>query len=150
MTGRADARARKADKVAATGDGLNRRPFGQPRRMFAATELISADQVEQLHVAAMHILEETGLEVRHAGARDLFAKAGAVVQDQRVRIGRDVIAAAISWAPQAFTLHARNPEHDLRIGDDYLTFCHVSGPPNASDLAGDDLERLRIARTSSV
>ena len=39
---------------------------------------------------------------------------------------------AVATAPERFTLHARNPAHDLGIGGDEIVFGCVSSPPNCS------------------
>ena len=36
--------------------------------------------------------------------------------------------------PSEFTLHARNPAHDLQLGGDWTAFGTVGSPPNVSDL----------------
>ena len=62
-----------------------------------------------------------------------MADAGAIVAGERVRIGRDIIEAAIGTAPEEFTFHARNPAATIRIGGDWIAFAPVGGPPNCSD-----------------
>jgi trimethylamine--corrinoid protein Co-methyltransferase len=99
-------------------------------------EILSAEQVERILVASYRVLEEAGLEIRSAAARDVFRKAGAVVDDdsQRVRIGRDLVAAQLAHAPERFVLHARNPARHLHVGGRVVNFGPVNGAPNASDL----------------
>ena len=54
-------------------------PFRQLRNRLPPLELISPEQIEQLHEASMRILEEVGLDFLDAEALDLWAKAGARV-----------------------------------------------------------------------
>ena len=99
-------------------------------------EVLSAEQVERILVAAWRVLEEAGLEIRSAAARDVYRKAGAAVDDdtQRVRIGRDIVFAQLALAPERFVLHARNPARHLHVGGRVVNFGPVNGAPNASDL----------------
>ena len=53
---------------------------------------------------------------------------GAIVTGERVRIGRDIIEAAIGTAPEEFTFHARNPRRSIRIGGNWIAFAPVGGP----------------------
>lgn len=71
-------------------------------------------------------------------ARRLLAEAGARVDpdSERVRFDPDFIEEKITTAPSEFTLHARNPERNLRMGGDSVAFTAVSSPPNVSDEAG--------------
>ena len=52
---------------------------------------------------------------------------------QRVRLDRGLVKQALASAPAQFTLHARNPAHDLPIGGRRIVFGTVGSAPNASD-----------------
>jgi trimethylamine---corrinoid protein Co-methyltransferase len=109
-------------------------PWGQPRRSFPPMEIVSADHLEAIHLASLQVLEEIGMDVLLPEARDIFARAGATVAGERVRIGRDIIEAALANAPAEFRIHARSPERTITVGGDWIVFCPVGGPPNCSDL----------------
>jgi trimethylamine--corrinoid protein Co-methyltransferase len=68
--------------------------------------LYSDDQIEQLHQTSLKVLAETGIKVLLPRAREAYRKAGCLVDDDSmmVRIGADVIDAAIASAPSAFEL----------------------------------------------
>jgi len=51
----------------------------QPRNRFAPTEILMPDQIQQLHDASMHILENVGLDFLDDEALDIWQKAGAKV-----------------------------------------------------------------------
>ena len=74
------------------------------------------------------------MEMLHAEARDILAHAGARVDGERVRIGREIVEHALTTPPAEFTIHARNPAYDIRIGGKWIAFGPVGGPPNCSDL----------------
>jgi len=98
-------------------------------------EVLSAEQVERILLAAYRVLEEAGLEIRSAEARAFFRHAGALVDDdtQCVRIGRELVEAQLAHAPESFVLHARNPERHLYVGGRTVNFGPVNGAPNVSD-----------------
>ena len=112
------------------------RPFAQPRMRYKPTEVVSADELESIHDASMRILEDIGMDFLDPEARQLLAEAGASVEvgSERVRFDREMIADTISTAPSSFTLHSRNPEHNLQIGGDYMAFGSVASAPNVADL----------------
>ncbi|MBF6606490.1 MAG: trimethylamine methyltransferase family protein [Chloroflexi bacterium] len=114
------------------------RPWGQPRLRYPPTEVVSADELEAIHNTSLRILEEIGMDFLDAEARDLLAAAGARLEpgSQRVRFDRAMVLERIRSAPSAFTFHARNPDHDLRIGEDFVAFGSVASAPNAFDLDG--------------
>ncbi len=108
-------------------------PFKQPRRPFRPSDLISADELEVLHLASLGILEDIGLEIVNDEACAILKKAGAIVDGYMVRIGRELVDEALKTVPHRFTFHARNPAHSVEIGGDHVTFAPVGGPPNCSD-----------------
>lgn len=116
---------------------------------WAPLEILTAEQVERIVLAAYRILEEAGVEIRSAAAREVYARAGALVDEstQMVRLGRDLIEAQLAHAPARFVLHARNPERDLHVGDNVVNFGPVTGAPHIRDLEGGrrygDLEAFR-------
>ena len=98
-------------------------------------EVLSGEQVERILVAAFRVLEEAGLEIRSPAAREIFRRAGALVDDeaQQVRLGRDLVEAQLAHAPETFVLHARNPGRHLHVGGRVVNFGPVNGAPNVSD-----------------
>jgi trimethylamine--corrinoid protein Co-methyltransferase len=100
----------------------------------SAPSLLTPEQEATIHDQAMRILEDIGTDVLHDGARKLLADAGLSVEAERVRWDRGFIAEQVAQAPDAFTLRARNPERDLRVGGGEPVLMNVGGPPFASDL----------------
>src|SRR5574341_1484331 len=68
-------------------------PFRQLRNPFPPLEILSPDQIEELHLASLHILEEVGLDFMDDEALDLWQKAGAKVDRaaQHVWIDRGLL-----------------------------------------------------------
>ena len=118
--------------------GLKQLPWRVPQSPYRPLEVLSAEQVELISDAAFRILEEVGMDFLHPEALDILAKAGAEVTSgsQRVRLDRGLVTQALASAPATFTLHARNPAHDLPIGGRHIAFGSVASAPNASDLDG--------------
>lgn len=103
---------------------------------WSPVEILSAEQVERILLGAFRILEEGGLEIRSARARACYRKAGALVDDetQMVRMGRDLVEAALATCPDKFVLRSRDPARDLHIGGNIVNFGPNNGSPNMSDL----------------
>ena len=135
---------------------MPRPPWRRVVNPFTPLEILSADQVEAIHHAALAVLRDTGVEVLGAAALDRFTQAGAAVTREagaraaagRVRLDPAQVESLIALAPSRFELRARNPERRLAFGDRHLVFCSVGGPAFVSDLDGGrrpgtlaDLER---------
>ncbi|MEM7376339.1 MAG: trimethylamine methyltransferase family protein [Pseudomonadota bacterium] len=115
---------------------LQQMPYRRLRRSYATTDLLSETDLDAVHAASLEVLETVGIAVLGDEARAIYADAGAHVEGTRVRLPPEVVLKAVASAPSEFTLHARNPEHDLRIGGDAIAFCSVASAPNAQDLDG--------------
>jgi len=85
------------------------------------------------------ILEDIGIEFREfPRALELFAKAGAHVDGDRVRFPRGMCREIVqASAPNLFTQHARNPERSVQIGGDAMVLVPAYGPPFVRDLSGE-------------
>jgi trimethylamine--corrinoid protein Co-methyltransferase len=127
----------RRERAAAAAQSAADTPAVQPRLPFAPVPAVSADELERIHNASLTILEEIGLDILNAEARDLLKQAGADVSPEgaRVRFDRGLVESVIGKAPRRFTLHARDPRKNVEIGGDALAFCSVASAPNVADRA---------------
>lgn len=111
-------------------------PFRTIQNHFAPLEVVTPEQVEQLHEASMQILENTGIMFMDAEALDLWEKAGAKVDHarQHVWIDRGLLIELVAKAPSQFRWCARNPERDRIIGGNYINFVPHGGVIFAQDM----------------
>jgi trimethylamine--corrinoid protein Co-methyltransferase len=111
-------------------------PWRQMRNPFKPLQIISDDEVEAVHGAALRILSEVGIRCHVAEARFLLSRAGALVDesDARVRIGPELIEMALATVPAEVTLTPRNADHAVTFGGDFVGTAAVLGPPNVTDL----------------
>ena len=118
-----------------SGAGVHgQRPFAPAINTDAPVAPLTEEGIAAIHDGAMRILEEIGIDFLHDGARELFRQAGAHVEGETVRLGRDFVMEMVARAPAEFTLHARNPAHDIPVGGRTLLFGNVSSPPNYWDM----------------
>jgi trimethylamine---corrinoid protein Co-methyltransferase len=125
---------RRGRRPSAASRPIQQLPWSQPQLTLEPARILSEDQIEAIHRQSLQVLEEIGMEILLPEARDILARAGARVEGQRVRIGRDIVEHALTTPPSEFTIHARNPAYDIRIGGRWIAFGPVGGPPNCSDL----------------
>jgi trimethylamine--corrinoid protein Co-methyltransferase len=97
-------------------------------------DLLTEEQVQQVHERAMQIMEEIGIDFLHPRATELFAKAGMKVEDTRVRFEPAFIEEQVKKAPPTFQVQARNPKNTVTIGGDHVVTAPVYGPPFITDL----------------
>ena len=113
----------------------SRAGYGQLRHPFAPQGAFSQDEIAAMHDTALRVLENLGIRILLAEARAIFRAAGALVDDdsQMVRIGRDMVAAALTTAPRSIRLRAANPAHAQHFEPGAALFMAGSGCPNVTD-----------------
>ena len=139
---------------------MAQRPWTHVSNPYRPIEVLGADQVEEIHQASLTILEEIGIAFLLPEALEILQAAGAEVNmtSQVVRFDRGLVEESLSHAPSTFTLHARNPEHNLELGENHVNFATVGSAPNVSDLERgrrpgnfrDYCDLLRLAQSINV
>ncbi len=91
--------------------------------------LLKQQDVEQMHLAVLDVLEETGVRIEHEKALKLLASHGCRIDydELRARFPRQLVCECLDQVPSDFTVKAPIPENDLIMGGDRLYFTHTSG-----------------------
>jgi trimethylamine--corrinoid protein Co-methyltransferase len=157
-TPRSARRPRRSREVTHLGASLR----GQPplRNGFNPIEVLSQDQLTAIHEASLRLLEETGIEFMGTAARQLLRKAGASVDDATglTKLPRELVLDAIKSAPASFALTPRNPERRIHLGENFISFGLVAGPPNIHDCVagrrsgnlGDYVKLIKLAQSFDI
>jgi len=117
----------------ATEPRIAQLPWRQVENCHGPLPLLDPEGVDRIHEASIKVLEELGIELWSEEARSLFAAAGAIVDGEVVRVGREIIEAALATAPASFTLTSRNADKTIELGGNKIAFGLVAGPPAVHD-----------------
>src|SRR5688572_18295170 len=104
-------------------------PFARTVNRYSPIEVLSADQVETIHLTALKLLRDTGIEVMQDPARAILKAAGAEVDEanQRVRFDPELVESNIAKVPRSFTMQARNRAYDVGCGEGEIIFAATGG-----------------------
>lgn len=93
-------------------------------------EVLSKEEIEQIHAASMEVLAEVGVKVDYRKARELFQEAGCMVDEaaRSVKIPEKVLLEAVRRAPRQFTLYGADPGFSLEIGGEHTQFAALGTP----------------------
>ncbi|MET3520554.1 trimethylamine methyltransferase family protein [Mesorhizobium abyssinicae] len=130
-------RERRRGRTGEAGSESSRRPdYRSLKNPFLPQPIFSEDQVAAIHDTALRVLEELGIKVLLPEARHVLAGAGALVDEdsQMVRIGRDLVEAALASAPRSIKAHGGARDRDLMLELGSMTFLAGAGAPNVTDL----------------
>jgi trimethylamine--corrinoid protein Co-methyltransferase len=93
------------------------------------TEFLSPTEVEQIHNTSMELLAKVGVRFPQDEAIAVFKQHGAKIEGQTVYLEEKQVMEALETAPAQFTLHARNPDKSVNVGDDEPVFAPGYGAP---------------------
>ncbi|AZO76072.1 MAG: methyltransferase [Mesorhizobium sp.] len=130
-------RKRGAERTSNRGpSAIPQLPLRRVMNPYPPMALLSADQIEAIHHASMHILENFGIEVMSPRALALFERAGARVDhsSMNVRVDRGMVNEALKTTRPSYTLTPRNPARAIHLGGNTINFTLVAGPPNVHDM----------------
>lgn len=101
-------------------------------------EILTPDQVEQIHLTALRVLEEVGLWMPHGETLAFFHEAGAEVSfdEQIVRLPAELTSDCIQKFPSGFTWHARRTENSVDLDGQRTHFSFPDSAINIIDLEG--------------
>jgi len=85
-------------------------------------ELLSPEDVRQIHEATLDIIESVGVKFHSQKALDILEANGATVDRGTTvaLIPADLVEQALGTLPATFTLGARNPEYDLPLDGEHV------------------------------
>jgi trimethylamine--corrinoid protein Co-methyltransferase len=114
---------------------LHQLPWQQVSNPYLPMDVLSADQVEDIHATSLRILEELGLEVLSPRAVAVLHAAGADIDlaTNTVRLDRGLVEHALQLAPASFDLTPRVACKRVTLGGNHVNFGLVAGPPNVHD-----------------
>jgi trimethylamine--corrinoid protein Co-methyltransferase len=92
-------------------------------------ELIAPNDIDQIHQTSMKLLEHVGVEFPYEPAVTTFQAHGVKTNGTRVYLTETQLMDALGSVPRQFTIHARNPEHDVTVGGGRPVFAPAYGAP---------------------
>jgi len=100
-------------------------------------QVLSNGELSLIHDTAVEILADTGMKFNSAKVLEIFQQHGFRTDETRVFITENELRSALETVPSRFTIHARNPAHNVAIGEDDFVFLPTGGAPNVVAADGE-------------
>ena len=95
--------------------------------------MLSHSDIEQIHRTSMRLLADVGVLFPSDEALAIFEAHGVATDGHCVYLREQQVMAAVDMVPKPFTIHARNPERSVVIGDGEPVFVPGYGAPVIAD-----------------
>ena len=106
--------------------------------------ILNNAQIEKIKDVAYSILENVGVTLSHPIARDLLAKAGASLEDNRVRLPKNLVERCINLAPKGFTLFTRDGKPLLELKGKNFFYGTSTASPYTRDAITGEIHNTRV------
>lgn len=105
--------ARRASRAAPVTEELRSIRRGMES---SALKVLTQDQIERIHEAALEALETIGLaDAPESGVAHLTGAGAILGDDNRLRFPRAIVEEALEKACKKYTLYGRDPKHDMHL-----------------------------------
>ncbi len=93
------------------------------------TEFLSPKDIQAVHDTSMELLKNVGIQFPEENAIRIFQEHGFKTEGQVVYMTEEQVMQTIKSVPAKFTIHARNPQRNITIGDGKPVFAPGYGAP---------------------
>jgi trimethylamine--corrinoid protein Co-methyltransferase len=105
--------------------------------------VLTADEVESIHLATLRVLSEVGIVLTHGKARALLIGAGATGRGDRILLPPDLVEQCLDGCPRQVTIRGRACQ-PVVIGDGSLHWHNVGGAREVHDTVSDQRRRATV------
>jgi trimethylamine--corrinoid protein Co-methyltransferase len=98
---------------------------------------INQAALDKIHSHSLEILKDVGIRFPSEKALALFKKHGFKIDGSMVHFEEQDISRALATVPEAFTIEARNPARNIRVGENNYVMAPGYGPPFIIEPTGE-------------
>ena len=103
------------------------------RNRLPRLDILTEEQAETVHGAAMTLLEDVGFRFLYPPALEVFRAAGVDVRGDLVRMDRAFVMEQVARAPAEFEVRGRGADRTVLIGRDHVVLAPTGGAPFVLD-----------------
>ncbi len=118
--------------------------FGVSPPSGRSLEVLSDANVELVHAASLHLLDQVGTVFEDAAAVELLEEHGALRRGDRVLLPGPLVEASVAAAPSQFSLYARDPSRNVNLGIGRTFFTSGCGATSVIDLETGEFRPARL------
>jgi len=88
---------------------------GSIKKRSVSFRVLTDDQIVEIRRTAFEVMSKVGFRVYHEGARKMLKQAGALVDDEIVKVPEHIVAECLSTTPKGWTIYDRTGKRAMEV-----------------------------------
>jgi trimethylamine--corrinoid protein Co-methyltransferase len=118
---------------------------GSIEKRSVSFRILTDDQIEEIRRTAFEVMAKVGFRIYHAGARKMLKQAGAVVDDEIVKVPEHIVSGCLGTAPKGWTICDREGKRAMEVEGRKSYYGTSTASPNTKDALSGDIHPTRVA-----
>jgi trimethylamine--corrinoid protein Co-methyltransferase len=107
--------------------------------------VLTDDQIVEIKRTAFEVMSKVGFRVYHEGARKMLKQAGALVDDEIVKVPEHIVAECLRNAPKGWTIYDRLGKRAMEVEGRKSYYGTSTASPNTRDALSGEIHPTRVA-----
>jgi trimethylamine---corrinoid protein Co-methyltransferase len=106
--------------------------------------MLTEDQIERVKRTAFEVLGKVGFKVLHKGVREMLKSAGAIVEEESVKIPEFIVQGCLDTAPKGWYLYDRQGNRAMDVSGRNSFYGTSTASPNTKDALTGEYHETRV------
>ena len=118
---------------------------GSIEKRSVSFRILTDDQIVEIRRTAFEVMSKVGFRVYHEGARKMLKQAGALVDDEIVKVPEHIVAECLRTAPKGWTIYDREGKRAMEVEGRKSYYGTSTASPNTRDALSGEIHPTRVA-----
>jgi len=118
---------------------------GSIEKRSVSFRVLTDDQIVEIRRTAFEVMSKVGFRVYHEGARKMLKQAGALVDDEIVKVPEHIVAECLSTTPKGWTIYDREGKRAMEVEGRKSYYGTSTASPRTKDALTGEIHPTGVA-----
>ena len=118
---------------------------GSIEKRSVSFRILTDDQIVEIRRTAFEVMSKVGFKVYHEGARKMLKQAGALVDDEIVKVPEHIVAECLSTTPKGWTIYDREGKRAMEVEGRKSYYGTSTASPRTKDALTGEIHPTGVA-----
>ncbi len=118
---------------------------GSIEKRSVSFRVLTDDQIVEIRRTAFEVMSKVGFKVYHEGARKMLKQAGALVDDEIVKVPEHIVAECLSTTPKGWTIYDREGKRAMEVEGRKSYYGTSTASPRTKDALTGEIHPTGVA-----